>query len=314
MRRLAIAAIGAVALCGLGHVAHAQGRAGNPQAGAPPAPTDKAGYYDSKDIHKYWEDQEAKKRTNNRVAEGGTHSINIRTVLPSNRPLVHHLSVDTWVVMEGSATAVTGGELVNIKMTPGSDDTSGDSIKGGVEQPLKPGDILFVPPGVPHGFKDIKGFRAYLIRYPMGSNSGAGNPQASAPKAPTDKAAYFSIDDIKKTWADEDARNVANKRVMEGGSHSINIRIVPVKNAPLVHAESGDTWVVIEGTATAITGGELQDVKKNAASDDTSGSSIKNGIEQPLKPGDILFVPPGVPHGFKDMKGFHAYLIRYPTK
>jgi hypothetical protein len=25
-------------------------------------------------------------------------------------------------------------------------------------------------------------------------------------------------------------------------------------------------------------------------------------------------VPPGVSHGFKDIKGFRAYLIRYPTK
>ena len=68
--------------------------------------------------------------------------------------------------MEGSATAVTGGELMEPRKNPNSDDMSGSSIKGGVEQPLKAGDILYVPPGVPHGFKDIKGFRAYLIRYP----------------------------------------------------------------------------------------------------------------------------------------------------
>ena len=102
--------------------------------------------------------------------------------------------------------------------------------------------------------------------------------------------------------------------MVEGGSHSINIRIVLPTNAPLVHALSADTWVVVEGTATAVTGGELVEPKKNANSDDTSGTSIKGGIEQPLKAGDILFVPPGVAHGFKDIKGFRAYLIRYPTK
>ena len=36
------------------------------------------------------------------------------------------------------------------------------------EQPLKAGDVLYVPPGVPHGFKDIRGFRAFLIRFDMG--------------------------------------------------------------------------------------------------------------------------------------------------
>ena len=166
MRTNAIAAMAAVATISLGWTAHAQGtQAANPQPAAP-APTDKAAYFDSRDIHEIWKDEEARKVINKRVAEGGSHSINIRIVLPTNAPLVHALSADTWVVMEGTATAITGGELVEAKRNPNSDDMSGSSIKGGVEQPLKAGDILYVPPGVPHGFKDIKGFRAYLIRYP----------------------------------------------------------------------------------------------------------------------------------------------------
>jgi ribosomal protein L16 Arg81 hydroxylase len=60
-----------------------------------------------------------------------------------------------------------------------------------------------------------------------------------------------------------------------------------------------------------VTGGELLDMKKRPNGDDTGGSSIKGGIEQPLKPGDVLYVPPGVPHGFKDIQGFHAFLIRF---
>jgi mannose-6-phosphate isomerase-like protein (cupin superfamily) len=167
MRKIAIAGMAAVAIISLGWIVRAQGaQAGNPQPTAPPAPTTKAAYFDSKEIHEIWKDEEAKNVINRRVAEGGSHSINIRIVLPTNAPLVHALSADTWVVMEGSATAVTGGELMEAKRNPNSDDMSGSSIRGGVEQPLKPGDILFVPPGVPHGFKDIKGFRAYLIRYP----------------------------------------------------------------------------------------------------------------------------------------------------
>jgi len=167
MHRIANAAVAAVAVISVGWTAHTRAaQAANAQPTAPPAPTNKAAYFDSKDIHEIWKDEETKKVINKRVAEGGSHSINIRIVLPANAPLVHALSADTWVVMEGSATAVTGGELMEAKRNPNSDDMSGSSIKGGVEQPLKAGDILFVPPGVPHGFKDIKGFRAYLIRYP----------------------------------------------------------------------------------------------------------------------------------------------------
>lgn len=167
MRKIAIAAV-AAAVFSVGWVVRAQGggQAGNPRPAAPAAPTDKAAYFDSKEIHEIWKDEEARSVINKRVAEGGSHSINIRIVLPTNAPLVHALSADTWVVMEGTATAVTGGALVDAKRNANNDDTSGSSIKGGIEQPLKAGDILFVPPGVPHGFKDIKGFRAYLIRYP----------------------------------------------------------------------------------------------------------------------------------------------------
>jgi quercetin dioxygenase-like cupin family protein len=47
---------------------------------------------------------------------------------------------------------------------------------------------------------------------------------------------------------------------------------------------------------------------------DIAGTSIKGGVEQPLKAGDVLYVPPGVPHGFKDIQGFRAFLVRFDTK
>jgi uncharacterized RmlC-like cupin family protein len=34
-------------------------------------------------------------------------------------------------------------------------------------------------------------------------------------------------------------------------------------------------------------------------------------MQRPVHPGDLLYVPPGVPHHFTDMKGFRAFLIRY---
>jgi mannose-6-phosphate isomerase-like protein (cupin superfamily) len=137
---------------------------------------------------------------------------------------------------------------------------------------------------------------------------------ASALQAPTDKAVYFANADIQATWKDLEAKQVINKRVLEGGNHSINVRIVKEGDAPLVHAKSADVWVMTAGTATAITGGQLLDPQKRSNVDDVAGSSIRGGIEQPLKPGDVLYVPPGVAHGFKDVKGFRAFLIRFDTK
>jgi mannose-6-phosphate isomerase-like protein (cupin superfamily) len=137
---------------------------------------------------------------------------------------------------------------------------------------------------------------------------------SAAPPAPTGKAGYFANSDIQNIWKDLEARQVLNKRVLEGGSHSINIRIVTPKDAPLVHANSLDIWLVSAGSATVVTGGQLLDMKKRPNSDDLAGTSIQGGIEQPLKAGDVLYVPPGVPHGFKDIQGFHAFLIRLDAK
>src|SRR5262245_13930746 len=109
-----------------------------------------------------------------------------------------------------------------------------------------------------------------------------GQGGAPAPAAPKDKAAYFAGSDSQNIWKDLEAKQVINKRVLEGGSHSINVRIVRANDEPLVHAASLDVWVVQQGTATAITGGRLVDGKKRPNSDDSAGSAIMGGTEQPL--------------------------------
>src|ERR1700719_3703777 len=78
-----------------------------------------------------------------------------------------------------------------------------------------------------------------------------------APSAPTDKAAYFANADLQSVWKDLETRQVLNKRVLEGGAYSINIRIVKPTDAPLMHAKSLDIWLVSAGSATAVTGGKL---------------------------------------------------------
>ncbi len=159
----------------------------------------------------------------------------------------------------------------------------------------------------------------------ISSGALAAAPAATAPTAaattaavtntiPTDKASYFANADLENIWKALEAKQVSNQRILEGGSHSVNVRIVTPSNAPLVHHQSVDVWVVTSGSATAITGGELLNQTQRANADDIAGTEIRGGVEQPLKPGDLIFVPPGVPHGFKDVKNFRAFLIRFDTK
>jgi len=43
------------------------------------------------------------------------------------------------------------------------------------------------------------------------------------------------------------------------------------------------------------------------------GKTMRNGTRRPVHAGDILYVPPGVPHHFVDVNGFRALLIRFAT-
>lgn len=67
---------------------------------------------------------------------------------------VHEKTTDILFVVEGEATYVTGGKMINGKQTKAGE-WLGDSIEGGTEHHLKKGDVIIVPAGTPHWFKAV---------------------------------------------------------------------------------------------------------------------------------------------------------------
>ena len=77
---------------------------------------------------------------------------------------VHVRDTDIIYVLEGTATMVTGGEVVDGKTTA-PDEIRGASIRGGASQRLAKGDLFIVPNGVPHLFKDVQApFLYYVVK------------------------------------------------------------------------------------------------------------------------------------------------------
>src|SRR5262249_7145990 len=69
---------------------------------------------------------------------------------------VHEQDADIIYVLEGSATFVTGGEIVGARMiAPG--EIRGADVKGGETRTISKGDVIIVPAGAPHWFKAIAG-------------------------------------------------------------------------------------------------------------------------------------------------------------
>lgn len=62
---------------------------------------------------------------------------------------LHQDFADVFFILDGHATVVTGGSLVDPKTTaPG--EVRGTSVQGGSRQELKAGDVVHIPAGMPH--------------------------------------------------------------------------------------------------------------------------------------------------------------------
>ena len=77
---------------------------------------------------------------------------------------IHVLDTDIVYVLEGTAMLVTGGQAVGGKTTA-PEEIRGPSIDGGVSRTLVKGDVIVIPNGVPHWFKEVKGpFLYYVVK------------------------------------------------------------------------------------------------------------------------------------------------------
>ena len=77
---------------------------------------------------------------------------------------IHTRDTDIAYVLEGSATLVTGGTAVDAKST-GPEELRGSAITGGETRQLQPGDVVVIPNGVPHWFKNVTApFLYYVIK------------------------------------------------------------------------------------------------------------------------------------------------------
>lgn len=75
-----------------------------------------------------------------------------------------------------------------------------------------------------------------------------------------------------------------------------------------VHTRDADIVYVLEGTATVVTGGKAVGTS-NIAPDEIRGASIEGGQQRHLQKGDVMIVPAGVPHWFKEVSNPFLYYV-----
>ena len=75
---------------------------------------------------------------------------------------VHTRDTDIIHVLTGTATFTTGGTMVGGK-TIEPEEIRGTSIDGGETRKLQPGDVIVVPYGTPHWFKEVPAPMTYYV-------------------------------------------------------------------------------------------------------------------------------------------------------
>jgi mannose-6-phosphate isomerase-like protein (cupin superfamily) len=75
-----------------------------------------------------------------------------------------------------------------------------------------------------------------------------------------------------------------------------------------IHVKDADVIYMLEGTTTFVTGGTVIGGKPTAA-DEIRGTSIQGGETRKLTKGDVITVPKGTPHWFKDVSGPVLYYV-----
>ena len=93
-----------------------------------------------------------------------------RTGATGPNGLFHDDTAETYVVISGSATLITGGSIVNGRRSPADSEVTtilngpscGGTMVGYTSRQIKVGDIIVIPEHVPHGFSAIPDHVTYL--------------------------------------------------------------------------------------------------------------------------------------------------------
>ncbi len=138
-------------------------------------------------------------------------------------------------------------------------------------------------------------------------------------------AVFISKDEHEATLKEQITKNVVDQPIKAtevlGGKASVAMlhRSKPEVSA-LIHDYVTETYYIISGSGTIVTGGSLGTPKPTDLTRVNAGMSQTGtrmgGESRKVKPGDIIIIPAGLPHSFSELDGPISYLVyRFePTK
>src|SRR5262249_26837415 len=138
----------------------------------------------------------------------------------------------------------------------------------------------------------------------------------TAPKASRDSmsAIRAATNETKATVIDH--RDVAiafakDGTLSEAAGYKVNASRRDAPGLAEIHTQATDVIYVVEGSATFITGGNAIEPKEIAPGE-IRGRAIEGGETHLIGKGDVVVVPAGIPHWFKEVHGPFLYFVCKP--
>src|SRR6267143_7272975 len=107
-----------------------------------------------------------------KTVDTGAYKVTIVVLrrIPSKTPdsaLLHDRVTEVYQILTGAGMFETGGTLLEGKPVDLTSEAAGPSIRGTIEggetRRMGPGDVVVIPPGVPHRFSKLEGTITYLV-------------------------------------------------------------------------------------------------------------------------------------------------------
>src|SRR5215813_3064057 len=151
----------------------------------------------------------------------------------------------------------------------------------------------------------------------------------SKPSCSQCSATYIAADEIQAYFQRSPAamrNSVADQQVRAVDVGKSNVAIGAVYrngvqaegSAVAEHDFVSEVYYILEGTATLVTGSDIEGLRPRPADDRAvkllngpggNGSSIRNGVTYHLKPGDVVVIPAGVGHWFTKVDDHIRYIM-----
>ena len=133
------------------------------------------------------------------------------------------------------------------------------------------------------------------------SNIGADHSTVEQPSHPNSASTFIPMTKV-------DAAFAKGMPLLETAAYKIHASRRDAAGVAEIHARDTDIIHVLEGSATLVTGGTAIE-PRSIAPDEIRGKEIRGGESRRISKGDVLVVPNGIPHWFKQVDGPLLYYV-----